>query len=121
MFNASKCKYMLIFHRRQHHCDPPDLLLDIFSLHGESSIQIDLSWSNHIASIYTKARMLLGLLYRRLCKHAEPSALFQLYLSLARPHLEYASDVWDPHLQKEIALTEKLWFKDLCQTVGSGI
>ena len=23
MFNASKCKYMLISRRRQHHCDPP--------------------------------------------------------------------------------------------------
>jgi len=55
--------------------------------------------------------MLLGLLYHRFGKHAEPSALFQLYLSLARPHLEYASDAWDPHLQKEIALIEKLWFK----------
>ena len=30
-FNASKCKYMLISRRRQH-CDPPELLLDNFSL-----------------------------------------------------------------------------------------
>ena len=60
------------------------------------------SWSNHITSICTKARKLLGLLYRRFYKHAEPSALFQLYLSLVQPHLEYTSDVWDPHLQKDI-------------------
>ena len=49
---------------------------------------IQLSWSNLMTSIctYTKARKLLGLLYHRFYKHAEPSALFQLYLSLVRPH-----------------------------------
>jgi len=34
-FNASKCKKMLISRRRQHHCDPSELLLDNFNL-GES-------------------------------------------------------------------------------------
>ena len=34
--------------------------------------------------------------------------VFQLYLSLIRPHLEYASDVWDPHLQKDITLMENV-------------
>ena len=54
-----------------------------------------------MAFICTKAHKLL---YHRFYKHAEPSALFQLYLSLVRPHLEYKSDVWDPHLQKDITL-----------------
>ena len=114
-FKVSKCKYMLISCRRQYHCDPPKLLLDNFSLERVEYFKYlgillnsDLSWSNHITSICTKAHKLLGLLYCRFYKHAEPSALFQLYLSLVRPHLEYASDVWDPHLQKDITLIENV-------------
>ena len=114
-FNASKCKYMVISHRRQGYCHPPDLLLDDLCLERVESFKYlgillssDLSWSKHIESICTKARKLLGLLYRRFNKHAEPPALFQLYLSLVRPHLEYASDVWDPHLLKDKTLIENV-------------
>jgi len=38
-FNASKCKYMLISYRRQHRCDPLELLLDNFSLVRFESIK----------------------------------------------------------------------------------
>ena len=41
-------------------------------------------------------------------QHAEPPALLQLYPSLVRPHLEYASDVWDPHLVKDKTLIENV-------------
>ena len=58
--------------------------------------------------LYQSSYKLLGLLYRRFYKHAEPPALFQLYLSLVRPHLRYASDVWDPHLLKEKTLIENV-------------
>ena len=114
-FNASKCKYMLISRRSKHHCDPPELLLDNFSLERVEYFKYlgillnsDLSWSTHITSICTKARKLLGFLYNTFYKHAEPSALFQLYLLLVWPHLEYASDVWDPQLQRDITLIENV-------------
>ena len=52
----------------------------------------------------SKARKILGLLYRRYYTStliAEP-CMCQLYLSLVRPHLDYATQVWDPHLQQDI-------------------
>ena len=60
----------------------------------------DLSWTPHIMSVCSKAKQILGLLYRRFYNHAEGATLMQLYLSLIRPHLEYACPVWDPHTMK---------------------
>ena len=61
----------------------------------------DLSWSLHVDSVCSKARHILGLLYRRFYGLASQESLKQLYLSLVRPHMEYACQVWDPHLAKD--------------------
>jgi len=34
--------------------------------------------------------------------HADTPSLLKLYLTTVRPHLEYASSVWDPYLKKDI-------------------
>ena len=64
-------------------------------------LMTNLSWSAHITSICSKAKKVLGLIYRRFYGSADQSTLKQLYLSLVRPHLEYACQVWDPHLVKD--------------------
>ena len=68
----------------------------------------DLSWSTHVDSICSKARKLLRLLYRKYYQHAELQILLQLYVSLVRPRLEYASPVWNPYLQKNINTLENV-------------
>ena len=40
--------------------------------------------------------------------YAEGDTLKQLYLSIIRPHLEYACPVWDPHTMKDKTLLENV-------------
>ena len=51
------------------------------------------------------ARRVFGLLYRRFYGS---TSLKQLYLSLVRPQLEYACQVWDPHLAGDKKATESV-------------
>ena len=67
----------------------------------------DLSWSGHVKNVCSKARQLVGLIYRRFYRHSSEQTLRQLFLSLVRPHLEYATSAWSPHLQKDITMLEK--------------
>ena len=113
-FNYSKCKYMLISRKRIVTC-PPDLKLEASSLERVQSYKYlglnltsNLSWSDHINSISTKAKKLVGLLYRRFYRNTDSQSLLQLYLALVRPHTEYASQVWNPHLQKDIGQLERV-------------
>ena len=68
----------------------------------------NLSWSAHITSICSKAKKILGLIYRRFYGSADQTTLKQLYLSLVHPHLEYACQIWDPHLVKDQKMLENV-------------
>ena len=70
----------------------------------------DLSWTAHINMICTKARRLVGMLYRQFYQDldADTSTLKQVYVSNIRPHLEYACQVWDPYWQKDIDMLESV-------------
>ena len=106
--NPTKCKTMVISRKRN--SVQPDAQ---FVLNGRPLEQVetfkylgillssDLSWSAHIESICTKARKLIGLLYRRFYGNIDDHSLLELYSVLVRPHLEYAAPVWDPHLTKD--------------------
>ena len=67
----------------------------------------DLSWSDHIHAKCSKARKLVGLLYRQFQSNTDLATLFNLY-ALVRPHLEYACEVWSPHLQKDMKKLEQV-------------
>ena len=69
------------------------------------SIRSDMTFGNHIETICSKARKLIGLLYRRF-NGANSATLLQLYLTMIRPHLEYASPVWSPFIRKEVRMIE---------------
>ena len=69
-------------------------------------IKCDLTWTDHIKGICSKARRLVGLLFRQFYHYAEPSTIKTLYLTRIRPNLEYASTIWDPYLIKDRKLLE---------------
>ena len=49
------------------------------------------------------------MLYRRnFYQWFSPDSLLKLYLSLIRPHLEYAVQVWNPYLVKDIQKLEAM-------------
>ena len=68
-------------------------------------LSANLSFSEHIQLMCMKARKILGRLYRRFYNNSDGSTLLQLYLSLVR---QYASPVWNPHMQKDIKLLENV-------------
>ena len=70
-------------------------------------ISSDMSWSPHIDSVRAKAQQRLGFIRRNL--RGSPQECKRLaYLALVRSGLEYASVIWDPHLQVDIDKLEKV-------------
>ena len=111
--NAIKCKYMVIS-RKQSPIVPPRPL-ELFNTPMQKVdcckylgllITNNLTWSAHINSICSNARKILGLIYQRFYASSNQETLKQLYISLVRPHLEYACQIWDPHLAKDKKLME---------------
>ncbi len=107
--NAKKCKFMVITRKRH----PPKVTITI---DGETlehiiylgvTIQDDLSWSLHISTICSKARRLLGFLYRNF-RMANSGCLSYLYRSLVLPVLDYCGAVWDPHHAHNIQKLERV-------------
>ena len=113
-FNVAKCKYMLIS-RRRHRVPPPVFTISNLQLEEVESFKYlgllfttDLSWTTHITSICAKAKQILGMLYRQFYQQSQPGTLLKLYTSLVRPHLEYASPVWNPYKSKDITMLESV-------------
>ena len=47
-------------------------------------------------------------MYRRFYQHSNPTTLTKLYCSFIRPHLEYASIVWNPGLKGKVDALENV-------------
>ena len=112
--NSSKCKFMLISCKRNRMTNPPTITINGNTLETVPTFTYlgllftsELSWSRHIEGVCTKAKKILGLLYRRFYQHADQQTLRQLYnISIVQPHMEYAAPVWDSHLRKDQDLLE---------------
>ena len=70
-------------------------------------IDSQLSFDNHISQKISKANSVLGQICRTF-EHKDKNSMITLYRSLVRPHLEYANQVWAPHLIKHITAIENV-------------
>ena len=66
-----------------------------------------LKFSKHIDTKISKANKILGLI-RHTFKYLNPEIITSLYKTLVRPHVEYATSVWSPHLKGDRDKIEKL-------------
>ena len=64
----------------------------------------DMTFRKHIEVICSKAWK-IGLLDRRF-NRANGDTLLKLYLTMVRPHLKYASPVWNPSTHKQVKMIE---------------
>ena len=113
--NRAICKFMTISRRRVETTPPSPLLLDGHPLDKVQTFKYfgvllshDLSWGEHIQATCAKARKIPGLLYRRFSNFTPGNSILQLYLSLVRPHLDYAASIWSPYLTKDKILLENI-------------
>ena len=111
-FHTVKCNLLTVSRKREK--EPR-----VYTLHGQVLEQVseskylglihqqDGSWTRHIEETVKKANQTLGFLRRNL-KIGSVRTKNLAYKTLVRPILEYASSVWDPHLQKDIDEIEKV-------------
>src|SRR5271170_106081 len=99
--NISKCNLMSVC--RLHSISNFDYVLSCNVLERVTKykylgiyITSDLTWDTHINFICSKANQALGFIKRQLGKCSQEVKL-KAYVTLVRPHLEYASCTWDPH------------------------
>ena len=111
-FNPSKCKTMRITRRRKP--DPTNYTMMGIGLEEMDDIQYlgiqfqrDLRWYKHTEYVTSKATRVLNFI-RRNFYHCSPSTKEKLYMSLVRPHLEYAAASWDPYTKKNIDIIERV-------------
>ena len=111
--NSSKCKFMIVSRLRSRGIQAPALELNGHQLEKVLeykylgvTLTSNLSWSEHVDTIVCKTRKLVGMLYRQFYRWSSTEALYQLYISLVRPHLEYAAPVWSPYTSKNISKLE---------------
>ena len=65
----------------------------------------NLKFSKHINLSIMKANRMVEII-KRTFLHLTPTVFHKLYISLVRPHLDYASIIWNPYLLKDIGALE---------------
>ena len=126
-FNLSKCHVLHLGHnnpkahytmyKQMHTTKTPGGISYTLQFHTLEAVteEVDLGvtvdqhlkFSKHVDLKISKANKLLGLI-KHSFKYLNSEVLTLLYKSIIRPHVEYATSVWSPHLKGDRDKIEKL-------------
>lgn len=114
-FHPDKCNTMRITSSRGDNnlvdgCYSMDeMKLNTVEIEKDLGVYIDnkLTFEYHINMKVKKANSMFGMI-RRSFTYMDRTVFKQLFISIVRPHLEYAAPVWNPHLKKLIVLIENV-------------
>ena len=106
LFSPSKCYKMSVFRSRS-------LVVKDYTLYNQTLVAVQqhpylgvllhvlLRWNSHVDSIANKGNSSLAFVKRNLYACSEETKR-AVYVSLVRPHLGYATAVWDPYRQNQV-------------------
>ena len=72
------------------------------------ALSVDLSWNKHYKTITTRAYKVLGLIHRTFSSCHSTTTMTRLYVSLVHSQLFYCTQIWRPHLMKDILKIERV-------------
>ena len=115
-FNMSKCTLLSFNSQLNSNYQIDGNALSLIDHHRDLGVifSSDLSWNKHYEHIITKAYRSLGLLRRTFSNSSSTSAKKLLYTSLVRSQLTYGSQIWHPHLLKDIIVLEQVQRRSTC-------
>ena len=89
--------------------DKPPHIIEKTSVERDLGIMIskDLKWVDQTVKATNAAKAIIDQL-RNSLTYFDAELVRLIYVSLIRPHLEYAVPVWNPHLRKDIEKIENL-------------
>lgn len=109
-FNVGKCKVMHFGYSNPHYGYTMEgRELQEVNNEKDLGVLIDdkLMFSSHVATAVAKANRLLGLIKR--CFHnVDMKTLRLLFVSIVRPHLEFANVVWHPRFKRDMKMIEQV-------------
>lgn len=114
VFNELKCVLVRFIKVTSTPIESPYILNDLqiasVNSHKDLGITIspDLSWSEHIGQLLSKAYRSLGLLRRTFSNSCSVTTRKSLYVAIVRSSVSYCSPVWRPHLKRDIIAMEQL-------------
>ena len=107
-FNTSKCTLLSFNSKLNTNYQIDGNALPVIDHHRDLGVifSTDLSWNKHYEHITTKAYRSLGLLHCTFSKTNSILVKKLLYISLVRSQLIYGSQLWHPHLIKDVIILE---------------